>query len=257
MKMTSRLLLFVLLLGGLCAPDRAQALDADIRQLIVSIAPDWNSMTGRLQVFERGKDGKWAAVSKPRAVLYVTTGLAWGRGVLGTDEPGTHKVEHDGRAPAGVFKIGMIYTYDTKLPGGSDYPFHTLTANDAWVDDVTLPEYNKFVTVDPKNPPPWFEKQKMRLGDFAYRWLVDIRHNEDPPVPGDGGAIFFTIRRGETPTTGGCTTMASDDLARLITLLRADKHPHYALLPWSEYKLKWELWGLPGLDLVKEIAPEP
>lgn len=245
------------LIATLLAPARAHALDQDVTQLIVSIAPDWNSSMGKLQVFERGKDGAWKAASKPVAVLYGKSGLAWGRGVLGTDEPGTHKAEHDGRAPAGVFNIGKIYTYDTKLPEGSDYPFHTVTTNDAWVDDVTLPEYNKFVTIDPKNPPPWFEKQKMRLGDFAYRWLVDIRHNEDPPVPGDGSAIFFHIRRGETRPTGGCTTMASDDLANLIRLLRAEKHPQYALLPWSEYQAKWKAWGLPGPDLVKGIVPVP
>ena len=47
------------------------------------------------------------------------------------------------------------------------------------------PNYNRFVTIDdPGDPPPWFEKQKMRHNDFAYRWLVEIRHNSDPPVPG-------------------------------------------------------------------------
>ena len=36
----------------------------------------------------------------------------------------------------------------------------------------------------------------MRSGDFAYHWLIEIRHNSDPPVPGAGSAIFFHIRRG-------------------------------------------------------------
>jgi L,D-peptidoglycan transpeptidase YkuD (ErfK/YbiS/YcfS/YnhG family) len=189
-------------------------------------------------------------------VLYGKNGLAWGRGVLGTDEAGLHKAEHDGRAPAGVFKIGAIYTYDAKLPEGADYPFHQVTANDAWVDDITLPEYNRFVTIDPKSQPPWFEKQKMRLNDFAYRWLVEIRHNADPPVPGDGSAIFFHIRRGTTRPTSGCTTMAEEDLVSLIRLLRADKHPEYALLPWSEYQLKWKPWGLPPPAAVALLTPD-
>ncbi|HWB59960.1 MAG TPA: hypothetical protein VG733_10730 [Chthoniobacteraceae bacterium] len=51
--------------------------------------------------------------------------------------------------------------------------------------------------------------------------------------------------------------MAGDDLANLIRLLRAEKHPEYALLPWSEYQAKWKEWGLPALDLVKGIAPAP
>ena len=168
-----------------------------VKQLIVSIAPTWDSSDGRLQLFER-KGGGWKRSGPAWPVLYGKNGLVWGRGVLGTGEPGTHKQERDGRAPCGVFRIGTIYTYDAALPAGAKYPFHTVTAGDAWVDDVTSPDYNRHVTVDPANPPPWFEKQKMRHSDFAYRWLVEIRHNSDPPVPGAGSAIFFHIRRGPT-----------------------------------------------------------
>ncbi|MGB8354429.1 MAG: L,D-transpeptidase family protein [Chthoniobacteraceae bacterium] len=253
--MRLRLLICALTAVAFSSMAWAGGLDSNVRQLVVSIAPDWNTDMGKLQMFERSAGGEWKAVSKPWPVLYGKNGLVWGRGVLGTDEPGTHKKEHDGRAPAGVFKIGTIYTYDKKLPEGSDYTFHTVTNNDAWVDDVALPEYNKFVTIDPKNPPPWFEKQKMRLGDFAYRWLVEIRHNSDPPVPGDGSAIFFHIRRGETRPTSGCTTMAEENLVSLIRWLRADERPQYVLLPWSEYQAKWKVWGLPGPDVVSAIAP--
>ena len=93
--------------------------------------------------------------------------------------------------------MGKIYTYDAVLPAGSDYPYHQVSAADAWVDDPGLPDYNRFVTIpDPDHPPAWFEKMKMRHGDFAYRWLVEIRHNADPPVANAGSAIFFHIRRG-------------------------------------------------------------
>ena len=85
----------------------------------------------------------------------------------------------------------------------------------------------------------------MRHNDFAYRWLVEIRHNSDPPVPGAGSAIFFHIRRGLNRPTSGCTTMAEGDLVRLITWLRADSHPCYALLPAAEYRKKWRFWNLP------------
>ena len=90
------------------------------------------------------------------------------------------------------------------LPPGSDYPFHTVTAADAWVDDVNHSNYNQHVLVDPANPPPWYAKQRMRLGDFAYRWLVEIRHNADPPVPGKGSAIFFHLRRAPHKPSTGC-----------------------------------------------------
>lgn len=238
--------LALLLLGPLGA--RAAGLDRSVQQLIVSVAPTWDSSAGRLQLFERQGD-HWQAQGAAWPVLYGKSGLAWGRGLLGTEEPGTHKTERDKRAPAGVFRIGTIYTYDTALPPGADFPFHTVNAADAWVDDPASPNYNRHVAIpDPANPPPWFEKGKMRHNDFAYRWLVEIRHNSDPPVAGDGSAIFFHIRRGVDRPTAGCTAMAETDLVRLIRWLRADKKPGYALLPREEYLKKWQAWGLPSPD---------
>ncbi len=232
-------LLFLLL-----AASPAVALDASVKQLVLSIAPGWNSSTGKLQLFER--DGKgWRAVSAPMRVLYGKNGLAWGRGIL-QDYGGLQKVERDKRAPAGVFQIGKIYTYDKTLPDGANHPFHTLTERDAWIDDPTLPDYNRHVVIDPKNPPPWFEKQKMRLDDPPHRWLVEIRHNADPPVAGAGSAIFFHIQRGPDRASAGCTVMTQSALVQIIRWLRAGSHPHYVLLPAGEYKTRWKSWGLPS-----------
>jgi L,D-peptidoglycan transpeptidase YkuD (ErfK/YbiS/YcfS/YnhG family) len=191
-----------------------------VQQLIVSVAPSWNSTTGTLQRYER-EGRSWRAVGEPWAVLYGRNGLAWGRGLRGQEEAGVHKSERDGCAPAGLFALGKIYTYDRALPEGSDFPFHTVGPGDAWIDDPKHPDYNRHVVVDPKNPPVWFAKQRMRHGDFAYRWLVEIRHNSDPPVAGAGSAIFF------------------------IRWLRADAKPRYVLLPASEYPAKAKAWGLP------------
>jgi L,D-peptidoglycan transpeptidase YkuD (ErfK/YbiS/YcfS/YnhG family) len=225
----------------------AEGVPADCSQLIVGLAPDWNSMHGHLQLFERDH-GDWKAVSTPVPVLFGKNGLAWGSGVAGQNEPGLHKQERDGRAPAGIFRIGKIYTYDPALPAGADYPFHTVTKADAWVDDVGSPDYNRFVTIDTAQPPPWFEKQKMRHNDFAYRWLVEIRHNSDPPVPGKGSAIFFHIRRGVDRPSAGCTTMAENELVRMVRWLRAARHPCYLLLPEHEYEIKRDGWNLPPLQ---------
>jgi L,D-peptidoglycan transpeptidase YkuD (ErfK/YbiS/YcfS/YnhG family) len=85
----------------------------------------------------------------------------------------------------------------------------------------------------------------MRRGDFAYRWLVEIRHNADPPLPGYGSAIFFHIRRGPSRPSAGCTTMAEKDLVELIRWLRTSANPVYVCLPQSEYQDHWKIWGLP------------
>lgn len=238
------LLLFLCATGAVSAAD----LDPAVRQLIVSVAPTWDSSTGKLILLERKPGGDWTAASPIFPVLYGKNGLAWGRGLRGQDETGRHKEERDGRAPAGLFKIGTIYTYDEALPTGAKYPFHTVTTADAWIDDPANPLYNQHVAIDPANPPPWFEKEKMRHNDFAYRWLVEIRHNADLPVSGAGSAIFFHIRRGAARPTSGCTTMAEENLVSLIRWLRAEAHPHYLLLPAAEYERKRAAWGLPDLQ---------
>jgi L,D-peptidoglycan transpeptidase YkuD (ErfK/YbiS/YcfS/YnhG family) len=239
-------LLIVLVLASSA---RAAALPEDCTQLIVGLAPDWNSAHGRLFLLERSSE-KWRMIAGPVPVLFGKNGLAWGRGIAGQDEPGLRKRERDGRAPAGIFRIGKVYTYDVGLPAGADYPFHQVTEADIWSDDPRSPNYNRHVVIDPRNPPDNYSHEKMRPGDFAYRWLVEVRHNSDPPIPGDGSAIFFHIRRGVSRPTTGCTTMAEKELVRMISWLRAPKNPCYALLTAADYSAKWKQWRLPSPEVL-------
>jgi len=240
--------LSIFLLIWLASNARADGLPDDCTQLMLAIAPTWNSMRGELRLFERPRGGDWKVVSGPFPVLFGKNGLAWGTGISGQNEPGLRKKERDGRAPAGIFEIGQVFGYDAHLPPGADYPYHQVTDADIWSDDPRSPNYNRHIVIDPKNPPDNYTHEKMRSGDFAYHWLVEIRHNSDPPVPGAGSAIFFHIRRGFNRPTTGCTTMAQDNLVKAITWLRAKRHPCYALLPAGEYENKWRAWNLPSPD---------
>src|SRR5438093_13599550 len=237
--------LAICLLGLLAANGDAEGVPDDCTQLILGIAPTWNSMRGELRLFEKDRGGEWVAVAGPFPVLFGKNGVAWGTGLAGQNEPGVRKQERDRRAPAGVFAIGQVFGYDPHLPAGADYPYHQVTDADVWSDDPRSPSYNRHVMIDPKNPPDNYTHEKMRSGDFAYHWLVEIRHNSDPPVPGAGSAIFFHIRRGVNRATTGCTTMAQENLVKLIVWLRAKRHPCYALLPAAEYDRKWRSWNLP------------
>ncbi len=247
--MPRTLLILLFLVVSSSAEDH---LDSSVTQLIIGIAPTWNSMHGRLQRFEKAR-GAWQPVGPPVPVLFGKHGLAWGRGALVGQGGGPQKLERDNRAPAGVFKIGTIYTYDQALPPGANYPFHTVGPGDAWADDLHSRYYNQHVVIDPANPPDWFQKQKMRHGDFAYRWLVEIRHNADPPVPGFGSAIFFHIRRGPDRPSAGCTTMAENNLVSLIQWLRSSANPMYVCLPQSEYISRWKTWDLPNPVVAQEV----
>jgi len=233
----------LLLLGP--SNGHAEGVPDNCTQLILGVAPDWNSTRGTLQLFERAPGNAWKPESGPVPVLFGKNGLAWGTGLAGQNEPGLRKKERDGRAPAGVFEIGQVFGYDAQPPPGADYPYHRVTEADIWSDDPRSPNYNRHLVIDPRNPPDNYSHEKMRSGDFAYHWLIEIRHNSDPPVPGDGSAIFFHIRRGVNRPTTGCTTMAESDLVRVIKWLRVDRRPCYALLPVAEYRQKWQPWHLP------------
>src|SRR4030095_7709389 len=219
--------LLICLVISLPGVARGNGVPDDCTQLILAVAPTWNSLRGELRLFERSRGGEGVSAAGPVSVLVGKNGFAWGTGLAGQNEPGLRKQERDGRAPAGVFKIGQVFGYDPHLPPGGDYPYHQVTDADIWSDDPRSPNYNRHIVLDPKNQPDNSTHEKMRSGDFAYHWLIEIRHNSDPPVPGAGSAIFFHIRRGVNRPTTGCTTMAQDNLVKAITWLRAKRHPCY------------------------------
>ena len=251
---TSRRRFITLAAAALTAPAPAAppvtGLPPNVLQLIAGTADSWDSSRGRIQLFERASaSAPWQpAFPKPIPVLFGRNGLAWGNGCL----PVPHgqnsipsKREKDRRAPAGLFRLGTLYGDAPNPPKGVRWPWHQVTARDCWIDDPANPSYNRHVSVDLANPPPWYEKQKMRLGDFAYEFLLEIRHNSDPPVPGHGSAIFFHIRRGPDKPSAGCTTMARPDLLRLLARLNPAARPHYLLLPKTEYTARITPWRLP------------
>lgn len=220
-----------------------------VKQVIVAQAATWNSNTASLQCYQRtSSSAPWQAVlEKPVPVLLGRKGLAWGRGVFNPPQNGIPaKVEKDWRAPAGVFQLGSLFGYAATPPGGARWPYIQVGPWDAYVDDSGSPYYNRHVRIDPRQGvPPWFEKQKMRLGDAAYKWMLEIRHNQSPAAPGYGSAIFFHVRRGPSTPSAGCTTMAETDLTRLLRWLDPGASPHYVLLPRADYAALRTAWGLP------------
>lgn len=219
-----------------------------VRQVIVARAAGWNSSTAKLQAYQRGSASEpWRPVfSQTLPVNLGRSGLAWGRGVFNPPQNGIpFKVEKDWRAPAGVFQLGLLFGYAGKPPAGARWPYHQVGPWDAYVDDPKNPYYNQHVKVDPCQVPSWFEKQKMRLGDSAYQWMLEIRHNQKPVAPGYGSAIFFHVRRGLNKPSAGCTTMAVEDLEKLIRWLDPKAFPHYVLLPQADYDYLRRTWALP------------
>ncbi len=228
------------------AADPEYALAA--QQIVVCLAPQMSSFEGTLQLFHRDASGQWQPDSGTWPVLFAPRGLAWGRG-LNPPQPGPQKKTDDHRNPAGLFRIGPVLGYAPTLPDDAHgWPYHQVTSRDAWIDDPKLPGYNHLYTLAPGEPfPAWWGREHLKLGDFAYEWLVVIEHNYNPPQEDDGGnAIFFHVRRGEHYRTAGCTTMARDNLERLVKWLRPGSNAMVVELSRADYARFWKPWGLPA-----------
>ncbi len=207
------------------------------RQLVVAITSNWTSTSARVQRYERDDTvGPWRAVGTAAPARIGPKGLRWGRGLHTVPKGVTTKVEGDGAAPAGAFRLSTVFGTDPAWESLTGRPLVAVGPNDLFVEDPASPFYNRHVR--PPNPAttPWELRNQMRLNDPAHRLKILVEHNTTPkPIPGAGSAIFLHIwRENGAATTAGCTALDAPDLEGLIGWLRADAKPVYVLLPQSE-----------------------
>lgn len=238
-------MLRVLLHLLLAASAGAFELPPDSTQCVVGIAPAWDSSKVTLRTYEK-RDGRWRLALGPWPGRLGREGLIWGRG-LHPAPPGASKREGDWRAPAGVFRIGGVWSYEPDVRRHPELFHRRITSRDLWVEDAGSPHYNRHLVLDHEPRTPWEKKQQMRQGDHAHSLKLFVAHNAPPEVvPGAGSAIFFHIwRGGGSKPTAGCTTIAEQHLRELIAWIDPGKQPLYVLLPAAEYRLKRVRWKLP------------
>ncbi len=132
---------------------------------------------------------------------------ALGRGGLTRD-----KREGDGATPMGRFALRrLMYRPDRMAPPETRLPLAALAPTDGWCDDPGDPEYNRQVRL----PYP-ARCEDLWREDGIYDLIVVMGHNDDPPVPGAGSAIFTHIARPGYGPTEGCVALARADLLALL-----------------------------------------
>ncbi len=231
----------------------AQAMvPSDCRQAIIGIADGWNSSAVTLSVVERDRSGRWTRVLGPMQGRLGRSGLVWGLGLHANPRGAVVKAEGDGRSPAGVFRIGGLWTTNKKpVKHSRRIPEVKVGPNDLWVSDKSQPQlYNRYVRLDHPAATDWELREQMRQTDYAHSIKLLICHNtaETPgrPVVGAGSSIFFHIwRRDGASPTAGCTSMAEANLRAIIARLDPALDPVYILLPRSEYARLRSAWRLP------------
>ena len=123
------------------------------------------------------------------------------------------KREGDGCTPLGVWPIQGVLLRPGRIdPAGIRLPWRWVRAGDGWSDDPADPAYNR-----PVRLPRAFSAENLIRADDAYDVIVILGHNDRPPVPGQGSAIFFHLSEGRP--TAGCVAVERGDMVQLLPLL--------------------------------------
>jgi L,D-peptidoglycan transpeptidase YkuD (ErfK/YbiS/YcfS/YnhG family) len=222
-------------------------------QLLVVTTPDWDTVAGTLQRYERAAPHKkWKKIGPPIPLVVAKKGLAWGTGVATQTDFAPRnpldpiKQEGDTRAPAGLFRLGTAFGYSAQKPASWKMPYISLTSTIECVDDPHSAYYNRIVdraTVTPD----WNSSEHMLYSNGQYRWGLVVDHNTDPVVPGAGSCIFMHIWLGTGEGTVGCTAMAQDNVEPVIGWLDPAQSPLLLQLPRKAYQRLRRDWKLPRL----------
>lgn len=155
-------------------------------------------------------------IERSRGVLRFEDGeypCALGRG--GVSET---KREGDGATPIGTFFLRQVFYRPDRLPQpASGLPVRALTRGDGWCDDPGHGDYNRLVGLP-------FEASHENLWreDNLYDVIVVVGHNDDPPRPGFGSAIFVHCATPDYSPTLGCVALARETLIGLLPRLTPD-----------------------------------
>lgn len=126
------------------------------------------------------------------------------------------KREGDGKSPLGVWPIRrVLYRPDKGGPPQTRLPTKALERDDGWCDAPSDPAYNRAV----KLPHPASAEQMWREDD-VYDLVCILAHNDDPPVPGLGSAIFLHLARPDWTPTEGCVALRREDMLELLSLAK-------------------------------------
>lgn len=129
--------------------------------------------------------------------------------------PAAAKREGDGMTPQGHWPIraallrpGRVAAPATRLP------WRWLRPWDGWSDDPADAHYNRPVAL-----PHARGHERLWRDDGAYDIIIVLGHNDSPPQPGLGSAIFWHCRHSDGRATQGCVAVARDALARWLAVM--------------------------------------
>ncbi len=123
--------------------------------------------------------------------------------------------EGDGKTPLGTYKTryGLYRKDRVELPE-TELQFWPIHINDGWCDAPDDPAYNR-----PIQSPYPASFEKLWRESQVYDIIIVLSHNDAPPVPGLGSAIFLHVSRENYTPTQGCVAISRADMLELLTII--------------------------------------
>ena len=122
------------------------------------------------------------------------------------------KREGDGATPLGLWRLRrVLYRPDLGDAPVTALPSAPIATDDGWCDAPHDRAYNRQV----KLPYP-ASCERLWRDDRLYDLVCVLGHNDDPPVPGLGSAIFLHVAKEDYAPTEGCVALHRRDLQALL-----------------------------------------
>jgi L,D-peptidoglycan transpeptidase YkuD (ErfK/YbiS/YcfS/YnhG family) len=192
------------------------------QQIILVVAEDFNTSQAKLSCFEGKKK-----ICNSIDVNLGKNGLGWGIGVKAIAHNSHEPIKHEGdkRAPAGIFRLTDTFGYSPK-PLSHKMPHLYADEKLICVDASDSPFYNQLI--ESNGDEKSFES--MRREDIQYKMGIYVAHNPHA-VSKRGSCIFIHIQKTKNHPTLGCTSMAEEDLEKIISWLDRSKKPLLIVIP--------------------------
>ncbi|MED1862482.1 stalk domain-containing protein [Fictibacillus nanhaiensis] len=187
-------------------------------QMMIVESNGWDTKYAKLSTYEK-VNGVWTKVFNDMPAMIGYNGFA------------RVMKEGGGASPTGIYNMGLGFGSVAK-PANSTYPYRVTTSYDYWVDDVTSPDYNKWISYSGDPTKRW--KSFERMNHPLYKYGAVIKYNENPIVAGKGSAIFLHMWKSSSSATAGCVAVSEVNMKTLLTWMDSKKKPLIVMGPTSE-----------------------
>ena len=128
------------------------------------------------------------------------------------------KQEGDGKTPTGTYPFRRVFYRPDKMAAPvCALDVTPVSADLGWCDDAASTHYNQLVRL-----PYAGNHEKLWRDDILYDLILVIGHNDSPPVPGLGSAIFVHVAKQGFAPTEGCVALSEPALSAWLRLIMPD-----------------------------------